>query len=75
MGKPKKISRDCQQMWVALFRSGFTVAEIAKEFGLSRQSIYNSINRLLIDKILLEHKIALAHRQHGPDGPDPEEEN
>ena len=37
-------------MWVALFRSGFTVAEIAKEFGLSRQSIYNAINRLLIDK-------------------------
>ena len=46
---------------------GFTVAEIAEEFGLSRQSIYNSINRLLIDRVVLEHKIALAHRQHGPD--------
>ena len=57
----------CRQMWVALFRAGFTVAEIAEEFGLSRQSIYNSINRLLIDKMVLEHKIALAHRQHGPD--------
>ena len=53
-------------MWVALFRAGFTVAEIAKEFGLSRQSIYNSINRLLIDAVILEHKIALAHRQTRP---------
>ena len=62
-------------MWVALFRNGFTVAEIAEEFRpVSRQAIYNAINRLLIDKVLLEHKIALAHRQHGPDAPDPEEE-
>ena len=61
-------------MWVALFRAGFTVVEIAEEFGLSRQSIYNAINRFLIDGVVLEHKIALAHRQHGPDAPDIEEE-
>ena len=53
---------------------GFTVAEIAEEFNLSRQSIYNAINRYMIDRVILEHKIALAHRQHGPDGPDIEEE-
>ena len=69
MSKAKKINSDerCRQMWVALFRNGFTVAEIAEEFNLSRQSIYNAINRLLIDKVILEHKIALAHRQHGED--------
>ena len=66
MSKPKKTSRPshCHQMWVVLFRGGFTVAEIAEEFGLSRQSIYNSINRFLIDRVVLEHKLALAHRQH-----------
>ena len=76
MSDTKKINSAvlCRQMWVALFRAGFTVVEIADEFKLSRQSIYNSINRLLIDKILLEHKIALAHRHHGPGATDPEEE-
>ena len=52
-------------MWVALYVSGFTVAEIAQEFDVSRQAVNKSINRLLDPtKLQLKHKLALAQRQH-----------